>query len=310
MQRRAADLGGQRRDHALERGGVVGAHVADELAGAGDDVERVAGVHDGRHGGQVVGAVGVVAAGDRLGGGGEREQRVAPAVGGRAGVGGAAACVDAQRAGGLAAHDDALLAVGVARAALEAQARVPAREALGVAERGGPPLLVAHEQERDLGVVLRPRGERAQDAEREHDAALHVDRAGADRASRRRARAAGGRRGRSRCRGGRAAGSGPRRCRPGARSGRRRGRGRSTGRARARRRRASARRTPRRTPRRRGGRRRGRRRPRAPPARAARGGRSPASTWRPSRPSGGQRYPATVYGRCPSCPRWRSPPAA
>jgi formamidopyrimidine-DNA glycosylase len=49
-----------------------------------------------------------------------------------------------------------------------------------VAERGGPPLLVADQQQRDLGVVLAALGERAHDPEREHDAALHVDRAGAD----------------------------------------------------------------------------------------------------------------------------------
>ena len=42
------------------------------------------------------------------------------------------------------------------------------------------PLLVADEQQRDLGEVLRALGERAQDAEREDVAALHVDRARAD----------------------------------------------------------------------------------------------------------------------------------
>ena len=137
----------------------------------------------------------------------------------------------------------------------------------------------------DLGVVLRARGERAQDAEREHDAALHVDRAGADELVAVALERRGGRRARSRCRGGRAAGCGrapvPRE--PGDQVvgvvgggagdalelgvvGRERGADR------------------RRTPRRRGGRRWARRRRRAPPARAARGGRSPASTWRPTRP--------------------------
>ena len=86
VQRDAADLGGDRLGHALDRGVVVGAQVADELAAAGDDVERVAGVQDGRHGGEPVGAVRRVARGDRLGGGGEREQRVAAAVGRRARV--------------------------------------------------------------------------------------------------------------------------------------------------------------------------------------------------------------------------------
>ena len=137
-------------------------------------------VHDRRDRGQVVLAGGVVAAGHRLRGRGEREQRVAPAVGRRARVRGAAVRAHAQRAGGLAAHDDALLPVGRARAALEAEAGVEAGEALGVGELGGPPLLVADQQQGDLGVVLRPRGERPQHAEREHDAALHVDRAGAD----------------------------------------------------------------------------------------------------------------------------------
>ena len=68
----------------------VRAQVADQLAAAGDDVERVAGVQHGRHRGQAVGAVGRVARGDGLRGGGEREQRVAAAVGRRAGVRGAA----------------------------------------------------------------------------------------------------------------------------------------------------------------------------------------------------------------------------
>ena len=176
--------------------------------------------------------------------------------------------------------------------------------------RRGPPLLVAHEQQRDLGVALRARGQRAQDAEREHVAALHVDRAGADAASRRRARAAGARRGRRPCRGGRAAGSAPS---PVPRSARDQvvgvvGRGArdalelgaSSG--------SSAAHTDgallgavarRRT---------ARRRRRAPPARAARGARSRPRACDPV-VHRRARYPATVYGRCPSCPRWRSPPA-
>ena len=75
---------------------------------------------------------------------------------------------------------DAVVALRRARAALEAEAGVEAREALHVAERRRPPLLVADQQQRDLGVVLRARGQRAHDAEREHDAALHVDRARPD----------------------------------------------------------------------------------------------------------------------------------
>ena len=54
------------------------------------DVERLARVQHGGDGGQAVRPVGVVAARDRLGGRGEREQRVAPAVGRGARVRGAA----------------------------------------------------------------------------------------------------------------------------------------------------------------------------------------------------------------------------
>ena len=43
-----------------------------------------------------------------------------------------------------------------------------------MAEVGGPPLLVADEQQRELGVALRALGEGAQRAEREDVAALHV----------------------------------------------------------------------------------------------------------------------------------------
>ena len=77
---------------------VVGAQVAVELAAAGHDVEGVAGVQDGRHRREPVRPVRVVVAGDRLGGGGEREQRVAPAVGRRAGVRGAPVGGHADRA--------------------------------------------------------------------------------------------------------------------------------------------------------------------------------------------------------------------
>ena len=83
------------------------------------------------------------------------------------------------RARGLAADDDALV-TAPQLAGLEAQARVEAREALHVAEVVRPPLLVAHEQQRELGEQLGALGERAQRAEREHVAALHVDGAGAD----------------------------------------------------------------------------------------------------------------------------------
>ena len=65
---------------------------------------------------------------------------------------------------------------------LEAQADVEAGEALDVAEGPDPPLLVLHEQERGLGEARAPlrRRQRAQQTERQHDAALHVDRPGAE----------------------------------------------------------------------------------------------------------------------------------
>ena len=86
LQVRAADLGRDVLEHGLDRVQLVRAQVAEQLARAGDDVERVAGAQHGRHGGQPRRAGRVVAGGDGLGGGGEREQRVAAAVGRRAGV--------------------------------------------------------------------------------------------------------------------------------------------------------------------------------------------------------------------------------
>ena len=76
----------------------------------------------------------VVAGGDRLGGGGEREQGVAAAVGRGAGVRRAAVRGHVDRAGRLAADDDAVDAVRRLLAGLEAQARVPAGEALHVGQ--------------------------------------------------------------------------------------------------------------------------------------------------------------------------------
>ena len=93
---------------------------------------------------------------------------------------GAAVRLHLDRARGLAAHHHALGALGRQLARLEAQARVPAGEALRVAERGGPPLLVADQQQRGLGVGVAARGQRAEHAEREHDPALHVDGARAE----------------------------------------------------------------------------------------------------------------------------------
>ena len=122
----------------------------------------------------------VVAGGHGLGGRGEREQRVAAAVGRRAGVAARPWAVTWTVPAALRRTTDAVLAARRPLAALEAQARVPAREATDVGEVAGAPLLVAHEQQRDLGVRLGALGERAHDADREHVAALHVDGARAD----------------------------------------------------------------------------------------------------------------------------------
>ena len=84
-----------------------------------------------------------------------------------------------QRPRGLAAHDDPLASIGAALAGLEAQARVISGESTDVTEIGGAPFLVGHEQQGELGEQLRARRQRARDAEREHDAALHIGRAGA-----------------------------------------------------------------------------------------------------------------------------------
>src|SRR3954449_12976339 len=83
------------------------------------------------------------------------------------------------RARGLAAYDDTFVGPDELPG-LEAEDGVEAGEALDVAELGGPPLLVAHEQQRQLLVALGMLGERPQRAEREHDPALHVDRPRAD----------------------------------------------------------------------------------------------------------------------------------
>ena len=150
--------------------------------------------------------------GDGLGGRGQRQQRVAPAVGRGAGVGGAAVRGDVDRARRLAAHDDALVAAAQL-AGLEAQARVEAREALDVAEVGAvAPLLVADEQQRELGVrsgARRTRAARRARARRRPSCRPRRSR----RAARPRGRAAGARRGRRRCRCGRPAGPAACRCR-------------------------------------------------------------------------------------------------
>ena len=129
----------------------------------------------------------------RLRGAREREQRVRALLRRRARVRRAAVREHPQRARGLALDDDRLLPVRRQLAALEAQAGVVAREALGVDEVARAPLLVADEQQRDLREGVRALRERAQHAEREDVAALHVDGPRRRRAGRRRARAGGAR---------------------------------------------------------------------------------------------------------------------
>ena len=281
----AADLGRDRGEHALDRVELVGAAVAEQLAAAGHDVERLAGVEDRRDGGQAVGAGGVVAGGDGLGGGGERQQRVAPAVGRRAGVGGAAAGGHAHRPRRLAAHDHGVLARRrSARRPRSTGTRRSRRS--GRRARGRPSATPRRTRAaaRPRAVGLGALGERAHDADREHVAALHVDRPRADELAALAvqrpvavvrdhgvhvARAAAG--AWSPCR--RAWPAGPARARA-----------RSTGSARSRPRRAAARRTRRRTRRRPGRRPTARRRPPAPRARARRGGRSPRPRTAPRGP--------------------------
>jgi len=63
--------------------------------------------------------------------------------------------------GGLATHHDGLVALRVELAGLEAQAGVEVREALGVPERSGTPLLVGDEEQRHLVVPAARLGEGA-----------------------------------------------------------------------------------------------------------------------------------------------------
>src|SRR3954471_23885094 len=170
-----ADLLGASAGDGAQRLERVATHVGHELAAVGHDVERVAGADDGRHDGETLGPVRVVALGERLRGAGEREQRVDPAVRRGARVRRAPVRRDVHRRGRLALDDHLLAPVLGALAALEAQAGVEPREAIDVLERADAPLLVADEQERGLGEVVAALGERAEDAERQHVAALHVD---------------------------------------------------------------------------------------------------------------------------------------
>ena len=153
-------LGRDRVEHRLDRVELVGAQVAEELAAAGHDVERVAGAQDGRHGGQVRRAVGVVARRRRPA---RPRPSASSALRPRSGRGAGVRASGRARStwivpGRLAAHDDAVVAVRRALAALEAQARRPSRRS---ARRGAKsaraPLLVADEQQRELARSARGR---------------------------------------------------------------------------------------------------------------------------------------------------------
>ena len=185
--RRRRPRRGMRVEHRLDRVELVGAQVAEQLARAGDDVERVAasaarsGPRSGGAGraGRACAATACAAAASassalRPRSGAEPECALRPWRG------------DVDRARGLAPHDDALVVAGQL-AGLEAQAGVEAREALDVAERRRPPLLVADQQQRDLGVELRALGERAQRADGEDRRRPSCRRCRSRRAARRRA---------------------------------------------------------------------------------------------------------------------------
>ena len=175
----AADLARERLEHVEDRGVGVGAQVARQLPAAGHDVERLARVQHGRHGGQVVRPVRLVARGDGLRRGGEREQRVAPAIRRRARMGGASARVDLDRAGRLAS---------TTTPSSPSRRRSPAskhRHASQPAKRSAwANGAVRHSSSQTSSSAASAksarRGQRAQRAQRQHDAALHVDGAGAE----------------------------------------------------------------------------------------------------------------------------------
>jgi hypothetical protein len=178
---RAAHLAGERLDHAREGVQTLRAQVAEEVAARGHDVERLARVHDRRDRAETIVSGRVVRGGDALRGRRQRQQGVAPLVGRGAGVRREPVRAHAQGAGRLALDDDALPRL-VELAGLEAQHGVHVGEGLRVREPADAPLLIVDEQQGHLGVRLGPRGERAQDADRQDHAALHVDRSGADQA--------------------------------------------------------------------------------------------------------------------------------
>ena len=173
---------------------AVGAHVEDQLAGGGDDVERVArcaGSSARRSAGR---ARRVVAAGDRLRGARPaRAARWRPCRAPSPSAPSGPAARDADRARRLAPHDHGVVAGRRPRSGRPRSTgrRRSPRSASTCANGPIAPLLVADEQQRGLGEVRAPLGERAQDAERQHVAALHVDRPRADAAARPRGAAAG-----------------------------------------------------------------------------------------------------------------------
>ena len=126
------------------------------------------------------GALGIVAGGDRLRGAARASSALAPASGAEPECALRPCARTCRVPAALRLTTTASSPVRRQLAALEAQAGVPAREAVGVDERAGAPFLVADEQQRDLLEELRAQRQLAQDAEREDVAALHVDRARAD----------------------------------------------------------------------------------------------------------------------------------
>ena len=235
-------------EHGLDRVQVVGAHVAEQLAVAGDDVERVAGAQHGRDGGQVRRARRVVAARRRPGR--RRRARAARCGRGRA-PSPSARCGRAP----VTWIVPAALRRTTTPSSLAAPARRPRstgtrrsrRSASTWANGGGPPLLVADQQQRELVVELRAARRSARSAPSASTSPPFMSTEPEPTSCSPDARAAAcARRARRRCRRGRAAARlrVPVPCSAGDQV-LRRGRGRSTGCARSSPRRAAARRTPR-----------------------------------------------------------------